>query len=183
MSATLIREPETQTATPATVPVTARRSPVLLVAAVAVLVIGVGSIAGGIFGAAFTYNQAATENVTTPDDASIPSTPVRGPFTMLSQAQIIQHHQLDSTGGLRYAEMEREVAQIDEAGNAVLDEAGDPVMIPNEARASWINATALTSALYLGVIAYGLSAVVIVVGIALLACGVAFLSLRKRTLV
>jgi hypothetical protein len=155
-----------------------RRNTLLLVTAILALVIGVGSIAGGVFGAVLTYNQAVAENVTTPEDASIPVAAVRGPFTMLSQADIIEFHQLERTGGLRYAEMPRQIAQIDEAGSPVLDEAGEPVMVPNDARASWVTATTLTSALYTGVLAYGLSAFAIVVGLALAACGVVFLALR-----
>jgi len=45
---------------------------------------------------------------------------------------------------------------VDENGEAVLDENDEQVMVPNEARASWINATALTTALGLGIIAYAL---------------------------
>jgi hypothetical protein len=157
---------------------TAKRNRLFLVVAITALFIGVGAIAGGVFGAIYTYNQAVTEHVVTPDDASIPETPVRGPFTMLSQASIIEHHQLDSTGGLRYAEMPRQVQQTDEAGNLVFDEAGEPVMVANAARATWITATTLTTALHLGVMAYALSAFAIVVGIALVGNGIVFLSLR-----
>jgi hypothetical protein len=143
------------------------------------LVIGLGSVAGGIAGAVFTWNTAAGENITTPDDASIPETPVRGVFTMYSQADIITHHQMERTEGLRYAEMPREVPMVDETGAPVLDENGDQVMGPNEARMSWITATTLTTALNLGIMAYMLSAFAIVVGLALAGCGVVFLALRQ----
>ncbi len=143
------------------------------------LVVGIGALAGGVFGAAYTWNQAAAENITTPDDAVFPEVPVRGPFSMYAQSAIITHHQLDSTGGLRYAEMDREVAQLDEAGTPILDDAGEPVMIPNAARASWLNATALTTALNQGLMAYALAAFAMVIGITLALSGVTFLSLRK----
>ena len=55
----------------------------------------------------YTWNQAAAENITTPDDAIFPEVPVRGPLSMYAQSDIITHHQLDSTGGLRYAAMPR----------------------------------------------------------------------------
>ncbi len=132
-------------------------------------------------GAAYTYNTAVTENVTTPDDARIPEAAVRGPFTMWAQADIITHHQLDRTEGLRYSEMPRTVDQVDEAGNVVLDEAGAPVQVPNDARLSWLDATALTSALNLGTIAYAFSAFAMVVGVAMTAFGLVFLSLREKT--
>jgi hypothetical protein len=60
---------------------------------------------------------------------------------MWAQADIITHHQLESTDGLYYAEMDRVVPQVDENGEAVLDENGEALMVPNEARASWLNAT------------------------------------------
>jgi hypothetical protein len=155
------------------------RRRLLAVVGILTLVVGIGSLAGGVFGAVYTWSQAVEENITTPDDAVFPEVPVRGPMSMYAQAAIIEHHQLDSTGGLRYAEMPRQVPQVDEAGNEVVGEDGQPVMVPNAARASWITATSLTTALNLGLLAYALSAFALVVGIALIASGVTFLSLRK----
>ena len=143
------------------------------------LVVGIGSFAGGTAGAVYTWNQATVQNIVTPDDAAIPETPVRGPFTMWAQSDIITHHQLDATEGLYYSEMARQVPQIDEAGNPVIGEDGEPVMVPNAARASWINATTLTTALNVGILAYALAAFAMVVGATLVASGVTFLSLRK----
>lgn len=155
------------------------RRRLLAIVGILALVVGIGSFAGGVFGAVYTWNQAAAENITTPDDAVFPEVPVRGPFSMWAQADIIEHHQLDSTEGLRYAEMPRQVPSVDEAGNPVIGEDGEPVMVANAARASWINATALMTALNVGLLAYALSAFALVVGITLIASGVTFLSLRK----
>lgn len=161
-------------------PVRGRTSRLLAVAGIMALVIGVGSVAGGIFGAWYTYDQAVAQGVVTPDDAAIPETPVRGPFTMWAQADIITHHQLDATDGLYYAEMDREVPRLDEAGDVVTDETGEPVMVPNEARASWLDATVLTTALSLGIVSYALSAFAVVVGATLAVAGYTFLHIRKR---
>jgi hypothetical protein len=135
------------------------------------IVIGVGSVGGGIFGAWYTYDHAVAQNVVTPDDAVIPETPVRGPFTMWAQADIITHHQLENTGGLYYAEMDREVPQLDESGAAVLDENGEAVMV---------NATALTTVLGLGIVSYALAAFAFMVGLTLIVVGYTFLRIRKR---
>lgn len=143
------------------------------------LVVGLGSFFGGVAGAVYTWNQAEVQNVVTPDDAAIPETPVRGPFTMWAQADIITQHQLENTEGLYYAEMPRQVPEVDEAGNPVIGEDGEPVMVPNAARASWINATTLTTALSVGIVAYALAAFAMVVGITLVVSGMTFLSLRK----
>jgi hypothetical protein len=155
-------------------------SRLLLFAGIMAIVVGVGSVGGGIFGAWYTYDQAVAQNVVTPDDAAIPETPVRGPFTMWAQADIITHHQLENTGGLYYAEMDREVPQLDENGAPVLDENGEAVMVPNEARASWINATALTTTLGLGIVSYALAAFAFMIGLTLIVVGYTFLRIRKR---
>jgi hypothetical protein len=149
--------------------------------AIFAMVIGVGSMLAGIAGAAFTYQQAAVENIVTPDDAILPEVPVRGPLSMYAQSDIITQHQLDRTEGLRYAEMDREVPMVDENGEPVLDEAGEPVMGPNEARLSWIDATSLTTVLNVGIMAYALAAFAIVVGATLALLGLIVLKLRRDT--
>lgn len=157
-----------------------KKSFVLLATAILALVVGFGAMAGGIFGAWYTWDHAAAQNVVTPDDAAIPETPVRGPFTMWAQADIITHHQLENTDGLYYAEMDRTVPQVDENGEVVLDENGEAVMVPNEARASWLNATTLTTALSLGIVSYALAAFAFVTGLTLVAVGFVFLQIRKK---
>jgi hypothetical protein len=157
-----------------------RKSWLFLTAAILSLVVGFGALAGGIFGAWYTWDQAVAQDVTTPEDAVIPETPVRGPFTMWAQSDIIMHHQLDNTGGLYYAQMPRTVPQLDENGEAVLDENGEQVMVPNELRASWLNATTLTTTLGLGIVSYALSAFAMVVGLTLMFVGFVFLYIRRR---
>jgi hypothetical protein len=157
-----------------------RKPFVLLTAAILSLAVGLGALAGGIFGAWYTWDQAVAQDVTTPDDAAIPETPVRGPFTMWAQADIITHHQLENSGGLYYSQMPREVPMVDENGAAVLDESGEQVMGPNEARASWIPATTLTTTLGLGIVSYALSAFAVVIGLTLMFTGYVFLYIRKR---
>jgi hypothetical protein len=155
-----------------------------LVAIVALfaIVVGIGSMLGGLGGAIYTYQSAAVENIVTPDDARIPGADVRGPLTMWAQSDIITHHQLERTEGLRYAEMDRMVPAVDEAGAPIIGEDGEPVMVPNETRLSWIDATSLTTVLGMGIMAYALSAFAVVVGLALLGIGLVLLKLRKSTL-
>jgi hypothetical protein len=149
-----------------------RKSFVLLLAGILAMTIGFGAIAGGMFGAWYTWDQAVAQDVVTPDDAAIPETPVRGPFTMWAQADIITQHQLDGTDGLYYSQMDREVPAVDENGDAV--------MVPNEARASWLNATTLTTALSLGILSYALAAFAFLTGITLVVVGFVFLHIRRK---
>jgi uncharacterized membrane protein len=176
MTATQIDRPVTREAR-------GRTSKVLAITGILAMVIGIGSILGGAFGAWYTYDQAVAQSVVTPDDAAIPSTPVRGPFTMWAQADIITHHQLGNTDGLFYAEMDRVVPQVDETGAVVLDENGEAVMVPNDLRNSWVTATTLTTALGLGIVSYALAAFAMVSGITLVFVGFAFLHIRKRALI
>jgi hypothetical protein len=157
-----------------------QKSFVLLVAGILAMTVGFGAMAGGVFGAWYTWDQAVAQDIVTPDDAAIPEAPVRGPFTMWAQADIINHHQLDSTEGLYYSQMDRMIPAVDENGEAVLDEAGEAVMVPNEARASWINATTLISVLSLGIMSYALSAFAFMTGLTLAVVGYVFIHIRRK---
>lgn len=157
-----------------------RKSWLLLVAGILALAVGFGSMIGGTFGVWYTWNQAVVQDVTTPADAVIPSTDVRGPFTMWAQSDIITQHQLNRTEGLYYAQMPGQIPQLDEAGQPVIGDDGEPVMVANAARASWINATALTTALSMGILSYALSAMAFMVGLTLVFAGFVFLHIRRR---
>ena len=168
----------TETAEHAPIDLRLKTHRLLTLVAVMAMVIGIGSVLGGIAGAAYTWNEAAAQDITTPDDARFAEVPVRGPLSMWAQADIINQHQLERTEGLYYSQMERMVPAVDDAGDPVVDEAGEPVMLPNEARMAWIDATSLTSALQLGIMAYALAAFAIVVGLVLAGTGHALYRLR-----
>lgn len=156
--------------------------PAKLVSVVALLamIVGIGSMLGGVAGGIFTYKQAAVEQITTPDDARIAGKPVRGPLTMWAQADIITEHQLSRTEGLRYAEMERLVPALDEDGAPVIGEDGEPVLVPNEARLSWVDATSLTTVLNVGLMAYALALFAVVIGATLAGVGAVLWKLRPQ---
>lgn len=146
------------------------------------IIAGTIMIIGGLWGIVFTYKNVARENITTPDDASIPSSPVRGPLTLHSQAEIIREHVLHTTNGLMYSEMPQKIAKLDQAGNAILDENGEPVMVSNDARSIWITATTLITALHLGVITYVFSGLIVLLGLISIWTGIIFRILKKRSL-
>jgi hypothetical protein len=175
--ATTVKTPDTVAVAPAAK--TGAPSLLFTVVAFAAIIIGAFSAIGGLGGAIYTYNTAAVENITTPDDAVFAEVPVRGPLSLWAQSDIITTHQLDRTGGLRYAEMERQIPAVDEAGQPVLDEAGEAVMVPNTARDSWISATTLTTVLGLGILSYAFSAFALAVGVIMVGLGLVTLKLRK----
>lgn len=152
----------------------------ITVSSVLAIVAGIAMAVGGIWGIVFTYNNVARENITTPDDASIPSAPVRGPFTLKSQADIIRTHALETTGGQTYSEMPRQIPKLDESGNQSFDEKGAPLMVANEARNTWITVTALTTALNLGIITYAFSGLILFLGLISIWTGITFRALSKK---
>lgn len=180
-----IQTPDTELAvSPVEISSEAKVATSKLVAVVALfaIVVGAFSILGGLGGMVYTYQQAAVENITTPGDAIIAEAPVRGPLTLWAQSEVITRHQLDRTDGLRYAEMDRLVPELDEAGNPVIGEDGNPVMVNNQARLSWIDATSLTTVLGLGIMSYAFSAFAIAVGLALLGIGLVLYQVRRGIL-
>jgi len=128
----------------------------------------------------FTYRSIALENIVTPADASISEKPVRGPFTLMAQANVIRKHTLTMTEGKTFAEMPRQIAKLDENGQQVLDAQGKPVMVANTARDIWITATTLTTALNLGILTYVFSGLVILFGLTLILVGIISNILSRR---
>ncbi len=144
-------------------------------------VAGIVLVAGGIWGIAFTYKNITQEKIVTPADASIPEKPVRGPLTLKAQAEIIREHTLKSTGGKTFAEMPRQIPKLDQNDQPVLDTDGKPVMSANTARDIWITATALTTALNLGILTYVFSSLIILLGCISIWTGIVFYTLSRQS--
>jgi hypothetical protein len=130
----------------------------------------------GIYIRSFVTEQLSSQNITTPDDASIPNAPVNSIATALSMADIIQHHAAESANGLTYAQMGRfAVESGDPAGTNNPDEAlkdanGNPV--PNQARNTQLTAASLVTSLSLSAMALGASLGAIALGLAFTLLGI-----------
>ncbi len=123
------------------------------------VIAGIVMIVAGILVWILVATQLAAEKITVADDAPFlggifQGDPVRGPLTAFAQADIINHHALDSTNGQTYAEL----AQDDPLREVVMT-------------ASFLRASLFTS-----VVSFGLCALVIALGLLFLLVGVA---LRK----
>lgn len=131
---------------------------------------GVVAAGAGFYINAFVTNELAAQNITTPEDASIPNAPVNSIATALSMADIIQHHAADSGKGLTYAQMGRfAVEGGDPAGTnnpdaALKDANGKPVA--NQARNTQLTAASLVTSLSLSAMAIGASYGAILLGVA-----------------
>ena len=138
------------TAAPAT---TTRRSggPLRLLA-VLVMVGGVVLGLGGAATWALVQTSLADENITVAEDARwFAGEPVDGPLTAYSEADIIEHHAMEASGGKTYAELDRE----------------DPV------RATVMNGSFLRASLFTSVVSFGIAAMAMGLGVLFVLVGYA----------
>ena len=122
-------------------------------------------VVGAIFAVAgvVTYfvvsNELANENITVSEDATyFAGDDVTGPFTAYSEAETINKHALEATGGKTYAELDRE----------------DPL------RETAMQASFLRASLFTSVVAFGVAALAAVLGIILVLIGWELRSLGRQ---
>ncbi|MBR7744457.1 aromatic ring-opening dioxygenase LigA [Phycicoccus sp. BSK3Z-2] len=108
-----------------------------------VALVGAVMLVGGATTWGLVQSQLAAENITVAEDARwFAGDAVDGPLTAFSQADIINHHSLEMSGGLTYAELDRE----------------DPL------RATVMNGSFLRASLFTSVLAFGVSLMAMGVG-------------------
>lgn len=127
---------------------------------IASLVIGVLLIIGGVGTWILVSNTLADQNITVSDDAScLAGDEVNGPFSAYCEAKVIERHALDATGGLYYAELDRE----------------DPL---REVAAS---ASFLQASLFTSVVAFGVAFMAILNGVLFILIGFGIRDVSERT--
>lgn len=73
------------------------------------IVIGALMVIAGLLGWFGVSSELAQERITVSDDAAfLQGAPVTDPLTAWAQAEVIQQHVLDTTGGKTYAELDRD---------------------------------------------------------------------------
>ena len=153
---------------------------ILSISSVFAITVGIILITCGIWGLYFTYQNVSRENITTPEDASIPGKKVRGPLTLKSQSDVIRYHTLKTTNEKTYSEMPRQIEKLDEEGQVVIGVDGKPLMITNTARDMWVTATTLITALNLGIVTYVFSGIVFLLGLISIWTGIVFCLLSRK---
>ncbi len=117
-----------------------------------VALIGIVMIVAGGVTWFMVQDQLTEARITVSEDASfLAGDEVDGPFSAYAQAQIIDKHALEATGGKTYAELDRE----------------DPL------RETAMNASFLRASLFTSVVAFGVAAMAAGVGLALILIGMA----------
>jgi hypothetical protein len=124
--------------------------------ALLVMIVGVLMVIGGIITWFAIQSQLSDEKITVSEDASMfAGDEVNGPFTAYVEANTIEKHALDATGGKTYAELARD----------------DPK------RQTAMTASFLRASLFTSVVAFGLAFTAFWVGLVLIAIGWALRSL------
>jgi hypothetical protein len=120
-----------------------------------VAIIGAIMLIGGAGTWVLVQSSLSDERITVSDDASSNAgKAVNGPFTAYSEAMVIEKHSLEASGGKTYAELDRE----------------DPV------RVVVMNGSFLRASLFTSVLAFGVSAMAMGLGLVQILLGI---SMRK----
>ncbi len=128
-------------------------------ASIASIILGVILIIGGVATWFSVSSELSEQKIVTSDDACLPGREVRGPFTAYCEAEVIAKHALEATGGLYYAEMDRE----------------DPL------RATAATASFLRASLYTSVVAFGSAAMAAGMGVVFVLIGLGIRDVEQRT--
>jgi hypothetical protein len=147
----------------------------LMVLGAVFLVAGVYTIYRGVDARDQVRQELVAQNITTPDDASIPNARVEDIATARSMAEIIDKHALDSTEGRTYAEMGRYLAvnggDTNDAEEAVTGADGRPVA--NPMRNVAFQASTLRTSLFSSIMAFEVATLVTGLGLMISALGIA----------
>jgi hypothetical protein len=123
------------------------------------IVLGSLLIIGGIATWIVVSTTLADQKITVSEDAScLAGDEVDGPFSAYCEAMVIDKHALEATGGLRYAELGRE----------------DPK------RETAMTASFLQASLFTSVVAFGVAAMAVAVGVLFLLIGLGMRDVARR---
>ena len=123
------------------------------------VVVGSLLIIGGVATWVVVSTTLADQKITVSDDADcLAGDEVDGPFSAYCQAKVIDKHALEATGGLRYAELDRD----------------DPK------RETAMTASFLQASLFTSVVAFGVAAMAIAVGLLFILIGLGIRDVANR---
>jgi hypothetical protein len=125
------------------------------------IVVGIVLIIGGTVTWIVVSNTLSDQKITVSEDAScLAGDEVNGPFSAYCEARIIDEHALEATGGLRYAELDRE----------------DPL------RETAASASFLQASLFTSVVAFGVAGMAILIGLLFILIGLGIRDVASRTI-
>lgn len=132
------------------------------IAGIVSLVIGILFIITGLTTWGMISSQLSAERITVPKDAAfMAGAPVQGPLSAYAQADIINKHALAGSKGKTYAELGAEAKKAEAAGDTALAEE------LTKQRTTVMNGSFLRASLFTSVLAYGVSALALGLGLVL----------------
>ncbi|SDD52279.1 hypothetical protein SAMN05216410_3423 [Sanguibacter gelidistatuariae] len=156
------------------------RKPVAIIGILSMVAGLVLIIAGGVVWGVITSQLKAEEitvsAVTEEDPGALAGKSVAGPFTAFAQANAINHHALAASNNLTYAELGEKVTELkaaDADGNA------DEIETLTAQRATVMNGSFLRASLFTSVVSYGVSALVMGLGLMFILIGWSLTELNK----
>lgn len=133
------------------------------------LILGVIFILAGGTTWALVTSELSEQNITVSDDAPfLAGDHVNGPFSAYAEAEVIDMHAKAATEGRTYAELGGLVREAEAAGDTALAEE------LQAQRTTVMNGSFLRASLFTSVVAFGVSALVIGLGVLLVLQGLAF---------
>jgi hypothetical protein len=128
-------------------------------ASIASLVLGVVLMVSGVVTWVMVSTTLAAQNITVSEDAScLAGDEVNGPFSAYCEAQVIDKHAQEATGGLTYAELDRE----------------DPL------RTVAMNASFLRASLFTSVVAFGVAGMAVLIGVLFVLIGLGIRDVEEK---
>lgn len=128
------------------------------IASIASIVLGTLMIIGAIATWLMVSSELEEQKIVTPEDACLPEREVKGPFTAYCQAEIIDDHAREATGGLTYAELPQDDPRRDTA----------------------MQASFLRASLYTSVVAFGVAAMSGAMGLLFILIGLGMRDVRQQ---
>jgi hypothetical protein len=128
-------------------------------ASIGAIVLGILMVLGGAATWFLVSETLDRQEITVSEDGCLDGQQVNGPFTAYCQARVIEDHTLDSTDGLTYAQLDRE----------------DP------RRELAMNSSFLQASLFTSILAFGVSAMAIGMGIIFILIGLGIRDVAERT--
>ncbi len=145
------------------------------IAGIISLIAGIVFVVAGAATWALVSSELSAQRITVSDDAPfLAGDHVDGPFSAYAEAEVIDMHASDATEGRTYAELGGLVREAQAAGDEEL------AAELQAQRTTVMNASFLRASLFTSVVAFGVSALVIGLGVLLILQGIAFTRLAGR---
>ena len=150
------------------------------------LMIVAGGVTWGMVSSQLKAEHIAVAAITPENPGRLAGKPVAGPFTAYAQANAINHHALDGAGGRTYAQIGDDAkalkAKLAADGLSKEEVAKNPDVLALAAtRDSTMNGSFLRASLFTSVVAYGVAALVIGLGVLFALVGFALTRLSAET--